>query len=948
MAGLPEGGTARQVAALLREYFADEADRLPELLKLPIAAVRSDFLPEEVRATLVRRSMLMIAYRFIVDPSERSIDNVLRRLEHFNRYPSFDLLGEAVLSAPEADAYRKGSLELLDRLGRHRMARQRTPGGRPALEVSIKLTALTAQFNPEAPEATIDRVRGPFAQICDAARSRGIGVTVDAEQFMYRELIWEIIRDAAGPGGPFAEWPDLGMVVQAYLRHSEAHAQDIIEFGRRRGTPLRVRLVKGAYWDYEYIVAEQHSWPVPVYLDKAETDRSFERIVRRVLEAHTAVSLAAGSHNVRSHAYAEAVREALGLPEHTVEHQTLYRTLEHLSRALPLMGWSARDYIPSGERIPGMAYLVRRILENTSQAGFLTQQRRSEDPAKLLSPPAPAGEDETYRRPQYATGFLNDPEPRLFDHDERAQMDEALESTRERWGAEYPLVFGGESVSGHESVASHSPSHPAEVVGRVHFAGAQQADAAIAMANKGARKWAETAPSERASIGLRAAAILRERRHEIAAWVVHEGGRTRSEALADVGEAIDHIEWNARELLRQEKTVRDDYRPRGVVGVISPWNFPIALPARMVSAALMAGNAVILKPSEQTPIVTQKLVEALHQAGAPRDALIHLPGRGETVGRRLVDSPDVDMIAFTGSKAVGVSIYKSESEVSLARGGIKRTITEMGGKNPIIVFPDADMDEAVASILTSAFGHAGQKCSACSRVIVHHTAYGRLVLRLIQAARSLVVGPADDPDTFINPMIDEEAKARVLRYGDIARQEGNVLLDMQAAGPSGSLCVGPMIVHIAPEKASTSRIMQEEIFGPVLAVTQFSTERDATDLANSVPYSLTAGIFSRSPATVRRVTQELNAGNIYVNRKITGARVGIEPFGGFNFSGTGPKAGGEDYLLAFMTRSESLRTGASTSIDSSHSGQVGSSENRRNGDSASLSPLPSQGRGPGG
>ncbi|MBI2857009.1 MAG: aldehyde dehydrogenase family protein, partial [Chloroflexi bacterium] len=406
--------------------------------------------------------------------------------------------------------------------------------------------------------------------------------------------------------------------------------------------------------------------------------------------------------------------------------------------------------------------------------------------------------------------------------------------------------------------------------------------------------------------------LLYERRDELAAWIVHEGGRTWGEALADVDEAVDHLAYQAERLLALQPALERDYRPRGVVAVIPPWNFPAALPLGMASGALLAGNSVVLKPAEQTPVIAHYLVRALHDAGVPPEVLVLLPGHGETVGARLAESPGVDMVAFTGSKAVGMAIYRSSSRVRLPGGKTKKVVAEMGGKNAIVVFPDADMDEAVRGIVLSAFEHANQKCSACSRAFVHRAIFARLRDRLCQAVLSLPVGLADDPDTLLNPLIASEARERVLAYARHARTEGKVLVDRVEEPGAGPLQVGPMVVELDPAliPIGSAVIAREEIFGPILALIPFDDEAAMLEQVNGTGYALTAGVFSRSPRTIARMARGIRAGNIYVNRKITGARVGIEPFGGFQLSGTGPKAGGADYLFAFVTRRERPAGGA--------------------------------------
>jgi acyl-CoA reductase-like NAD-dependent aldehyde dehydrogenase len=535
--------------------------------------------------------------------------------------------------------------------------------------------------------------------------------------------------------------------------------------------------------------------------------------------------------------------------------------------------------------------------------------------------------------------FRNHPPKRLFLHEERELFAAALAAVRRELGREYPLRFGGEEVRSRSVTAVPDPSHPdGPPAGFVHNAEPEQVERALALAVVGAERWGARPVTERGDILRRAADLLAARRDLTAAWIVYEGAKSWAEALADVDEAIDYLRYYAL-LAETQRAHWHGYRPRGVVAVIPPWNFPLAIPCGMTASALVAGNAAILKPAEQTPIIALKLVETLHEAGVPEDALIWLPGPGETAGAALVASPLVDMVAFTGSRAVGTAIYRAGSRVLPARGGLRATLAEMGGKNPVLVFPDADLDEAVVGILRSAFGHANQKCSAASRVLIHRDVYPRLRERLVEGARSLPVGPADQPGTLITPLIDDEARARVLQAGEVARREGRVLLDElenpdgapdgrrvsaakgidepgerpHAPGspePAQGTLLGPEIVEIAPAAALTARTAQEEIFGPVLALIPFSDDAEALRIANGTRYALTGGVFSRSPGTVSRMVRALDAGNLYVNRPVTGARVGVEPFGGHRMSGTGPKAGGEEYLWAFVTSRAGLRAGA--------------------------------------
>ena len=906
LASLDYDSGGREAKRLAREYFGDSFPELPRGLRWLLRIARDERLPAPLVGETARRGAELFARRFITPPSVDTVRATTEYLARHGRYPSFDLLGEAVLSEAEALDYIQSYLRLIEQLAGDPAAGARTPGGAPALQLSLKLSSLTAHFTPLDPEGTVARVRPALEAIVEAAESAGIGLAVDMEQHELRDLTWELFRRTFARGERFSSWPDAGIVLQGYLREAPAQAAAIVEFARERGTPFQVRLVKGAYWDYETIVAAQRRWPPPVLTEKSATDAQFERLCATLIDAHPHLGVAVGSHNARAHAVAEALAEAAGLPPGTVEHQTLFRTAEGTSRALTQLGWVARDYVPVGDLLPGMAYLVRRVLENSSQVGFLLQSRSGADAEALLRPPPP--------RPRSEPRVHGDPGPfqrapaaRWFDAGFRDEFERALASARARRGERFDLRVGGQTVEAHEMTAVRSPSHPAEEpVGHAAFAHASTAELAVATARAGAERWAATPVEERAATLRRAAELLERRSAEFAAWVVHEGGRDRADAYAEVEEAIDYLNYYAAQAERLFAEFAERVAPRGVVAVIPPWNFSLAIPCGMTAAALACGNAAILKPAEQTPLIALRLTALLHQAGVPQDALICLPGRGETVGRALVESPAVAMVAFTGSRAVGSWMHEAVSRVEPADGGVKALLAEMGGKNPILVFADADLDEAIAGIVRSAFGHANQKCSAASRVLVAAPIFERLRERLVEAARSLRVGPADAPGTQLNPVIDADAQRRLLEAAATARSECDVLLDLFQRGggddANGALELGPLIVELPAARALEARTATEELFGPIVVLIPFEDEQQAYRIANGTPYGLTAGVFSRSPLTIARAARAIEAGNIYVNRPTTGARVGVEPFGGIRMSGTGPKAGGLDYLWAFTRR----------------------------------------------
>jgi RHH-type proline utilization regulon transcriptional repressor/proline dehydrogenase/delta 1-pyrroline-5-carboxylate dehydrogenase len=400
---------------------------------------------------------------------------------------------------------------------------------------------------------------------------------------------------------------------------------------------------------------------------------------------------------------------------------------------------------------------------------------------------------------------------------------------------------------------------------------------------------------------------MRNQRFDLAAWIVYEAGKPWAEADADVAEAIDFCMYYADQMRRLDEPRKCDhlgeentyfYRPRGVAVVIAPWNFPLAILTGMTVAALVTGNTVVMKPAEQSSLIAAQLMKIVHDAGLPDGVINFLPGVGEEIGPELVGSPDVDIIAFTGSKQVGLSINELASKTDDRQSSVKRIIAEMGGKNAIIIDDDADLDEAVAGTIKSAFGYAGQKCSACSRVIVLEKVYNQFVDRLIAAAGSLKVGPAEDPGVFYGPVIDKDAFDKIQDYIEIGREEAELKLAGTVPTDGGSgWFIGPHIfVGVEPD----ARIAQEEIFGPVLAVIKADDLDHAIEIANGTPYGLTGGLYSRSPKNLKKARDRFLVGNLYLNREITGALVERQPFGGFRMSGIGSKAGGPDYLLQFL------------------------------------------------
>jgi RHH-type transcriptional regulator, proline utilization regulon repressor / proline dehydrogenase / delta 1-pyrroline-5-carboxylate dehydrogenase len=486
----------------------------------------------------------------------------------------------------------------------------------------------------------------------------------------------------------------------------------------------------------------------------------------------------------------------------------------------------------------------------------------------------------------------------------RDRIQTALRSVRQRLGGTYLPWIDGEYVETTEKLTSVNPSQFREVVGQVGMISVEQAETAISAAKSAFPGWQKTPVSQRVEVLRKAANLLTQRREDLIAWMVLETGKPVREADGEVSEAIDFCRYYADDMERLSQgysydlpgeTNRYHYYPRGIVVVISPWNFPLAIPMGMVVAALVTGNCALLKPAETSSVIAAKITEILVEAGIPRGVFQFVPGDGASVGAHLVKHRDVQMIVFTGSQAVGCQIYANAAILQPGQKHLKRVVAEMGGKNAIVIDESADLDQAVQGVVQSAFGYSGQKCSACSRAIVLESIYDTFLNRVIEATRSLNIGIAESPSTQVGPVIDAEAQTRIQNYIEQGRTEAEVALEMPV--PESGYFVSPVVfANVAP----TAKIAQEEIFGPVLAVIKSKTFEEALAIANSTPYALTGGLYSRTPSHIQQAQAEYEVGNLYINRGITGAIVARQPFGGFKLSGVGSKAGGPDYLLQFL------------------------------------------------
>lgn len=955
---------------------------------------RYDSLSARLFAWAARKGAVNMARKFIAGANILQAEQAIRRMRHKRMAFTIDVLGEAALSDDEAWRYHQTYLDLITELPRRAAEWHPVPQidradgvDIPRVNVSVKLSSIFPHIDAIDSLGTLRILKERLRPLLRRGIEAGAHIHVDMEHYAIKDVTLAMFREILMEKD-FRDYPHFGIVLQAYLLDCERDAAELVAWAKKRGTPIWVRLVKGAYWDTETVLARQQGWPCPVWQHKWQSDACYESVTRMLLSDYRHVHVALASHNVRSLAHGMALQKLWNIPGWAFELQMLYGMGDPIKRAAVDMAQRARIYTPYGDLLPGMAYLIRRLLENTANESFLRHSNAGDVPVETLlrnpiAPSLPTHDvaQDLRRHASFATNRVpqeadfpsetppatNDddldvglrshlpqskfqipkseipqtdvdwrsvppPEPPIrirmefeellmdafenapntdFTHESnRQQYLAALDQVKTTCGREYPLVIGGKRLTTGHWVNSLNPSRPSEVIGTIAYADAPSAQKAIDVASRAFKDWRWTDPADRADHLFRLARIIARRRFELSALMTLECGKPWREADADTSEAIDFCNYYGHEMVRMAENIRRRdipgetneyfYAPRGVVAVISPWNFPLAILTGMTTAALVTGNTVIMKPAGPAAVTAAKLIEMSEEAGLPPGVLNYLPGPGSLVGEVLVKHPNVAMIAFTGSREIGCRINRLAAEHHTSAPSLKKVIAEMGGKNAIIVDADADLDEAIKAVLYSAFGYAGQKCSACSRAIVLESIHDRFLQRLVEAARSLSIGPADDPATFIPPVIDKPAFDNIRRMIGQAKSDCSSALEIDTsdliARTGGGYYIGPTIFSDVPP---TAPIARDEVFGPVLAVIKARDFDHALEIFNNTDFALTGGIFSRSPANLDRARRVCECGNLYVNRRITGAIVDLQPFGGFKMSGIGSKAGGPDYLIQF-------------------------------------------------
>jgi RHH-type proline utilization regulon transcriptional repressor/proline dehydrogenase/delta 1-pyrroline-5-carboxylate dehydrogenase len=911
---LPALTGSEAIARHAREYLLSGDRSLPMGLGLALRATQNP-LAASISAFVIRRNVRAMAERFIIGHDARAALPALQRLWDDGCGFTVDLLGEAAVSAPESDAYVRRYADLIDYLPpecahwKPRAILDQGPAGSiPRANISLKLSAMDHLLDAADPDGGVQRLLTRVRPLLARARELGAFINFDLEQWSLHEITYRLFETLAADT-EFAAWPHLGIVIQAYLRDADADLDRLLALATKRGAPLTVRLVKGAYWDYEVVQSGLHGYPCPVFTEKTHTDASYERLIRRLLDHSDKIHAAFGTHNLRTISVALAGAEKRGLAPGSFEIQMLHGMAEPERDLLRNLGHRVRLYAPVGDLITGMAYLVRRLLENTASSSFVRLSHHDHaDIGKLLEPPeaAPAAAKIPAAHPpqKLHAKFENCPLTDFTQAGARAAFAQAIAEAEGAMPWHVPVIIDGRARSDGEALHHVSPNLRTRLAATTTSATVADVEQAIGVAAKTWPAWRDLPLETRAvrleQLGLRLAGD----RFRLAAMEVHEQGKPWREADADVAEAVDFCRYYARQALQELAPRRLGdlagesntlvYEGRGVCAVIAPWNFPLAILCGMAAAALVAGNAVVLKPAEQATALALAFYRHAIAAGIPAGVLAFLPGPGEIVGDALVRHREVVQIAFTGSRDVGLSILKIAAEVAPGQSMIKRVVCEMGGKNAIIVDDDADLDEAVTGVIKSAFGYAGQKCSACSRVIPVGGIREPFLHRLTAAVASLVPASAADPGCLLPPVIDEASMVRLREIIDHPQFGANRIFCGETR-PDGWFV--PAAIFEVTDPGHT--LMQRELFGPVLTVCAARDFSHALEIANRSDYALTGAVYSRSPRHLERAAREFRVGNLYLNRPCTGAMVHRQPFGGFKMSGAGTKSGGPGYLLNF-------------------------------------------------
>jgi RHH-type proline utilization regulon transcriptional repressor/proline dehydrogenase/delta 1-pyrroline-5-carboxylate dehydrogenase len=852
--------------------------------------------------TATRQAMRVLGSHFVLGQSiGEALDRARSGAGRLFRY-SFDMLGEGARTAEDAGRYAKSYSDAITAIGR--AAGNEPLPNRPG--ISVKLSALHPRYDALSHERVMAELVPVVIDLARQAKGYDLNFTIDAEEADRLELSLDVIA-AVAKDPALAGWSGFGLAIQAYQKRAAEVIDWIAALARELGRPMMVRLVKGAYWDTEVKRAQERGLDgYPVFTRKAMTDLNYVACAEKLLAARPLIYPQFATHNALTVA---TILERAGSLE-GFEFQRLHGMGDALYQKLmaEAPGLACRTYAPVGGHQDLLAYLVRRLLENGANSSFVSVAADADVPVEelLRRPAAIIGHADAARNARlplpaelYGKSRRNS---RGVELGHAASLDGLLGEIR---AASHKVVTATSLVDGNAQPGSDrpilAPADTARIVGHVREADAAVADAAMAAARKGARAWNATPGEKRAAALVRASDLLESRRGLFLGLLQAEAGKTLDDALAELREAVDFLRYYAAGARRDfgageelpgptGEENRLLHRGRGVFLCISPWNFPLAIFLGQVSAALAAGNAVVAKPAEQTPLVAFEAVRLLHEAGVPPTALHLVTGDG-SVGARLVGHAGVDGVAFTGSTETARRINRT---LAAKDGPIVPLIAETGGINAMIVDATALPEQVSDDVVMSAFRSAGQRCSALRLLCVQEDVADKMIAMIVGAARELRLGDPSDPAVQVGPVIDAEAKERLEAH--IARLKREARVHYAGAAPAGGFFVAPHVFELG--KVAD---LQEEIFGPVLHVVRWKAGQldRVLDAIEASGYGLTLGVHSRIDGTIRQVVERLDVGNCYVNRNMIGAVVGTQPFGGSGLSGTGPKAGGPNYLKRF-------------------------------------------------
>lgn len=896
---LPSLKTDDDVMDHVRQYLMKEGQDAPLIFK-SLLKIGSLSFAQSLAVSAIEKNVLGMAKQFIAGHDLKEAIPNLENLKKDGFSFTLDILGEATLSDHEAYLYQQTVLALIEDLAKQTKL---TLNNEP-LNLSIKLSSLAPFLKETAPKKSAEKILTLLWPILYKAKEYTIFINLDMEHYQLKETTMLVFQKML-EHDDFKDWPHFGIVLQAYLSSSKNDLYELMLLLKKRCAKATIRLVKGAYWDYEVTVASKYGYPCPVYTNKAQTDQNYEELSKILLDNVDVVTPAFASHNVRSLAHAIAYAKEKNIPFDRFEMQMLYGMHSPLADAIRAKNINVRIYTPIGDMIPGMAYLVRRLLENTSQMGFVKKHQHDlAHERELLKKPS-INSDHSFVMKK--ADFENAPSSDFSNKEYRNLIRTTIKNIEQSLPICIPIVINNETIRSSHKRTNKSAFDTTAPISDCFLADEEIAEKAVLICETAKKNLQKTSLSQRQNTLLRLASILEEDRAYLTAIMALEVQKPIKEGDNEVSEAIDFCRYYA---MRADKEIASalltdcfgehnilSYRPRGTTVIIAPWNFPLAILCGMSIAPYLAGNPIIMKPSEQSPLTAYCLFLRMLKAGFLPDAVQFLPGKGEGIGSFLIGHKDIANIAFTGSLVVGQEINKLAASVQPGQRQMKKIVVEMGGKNAIIVDNDADQDEALLGIMQSAFGFAGQKCSAASRIIILTTIAQELLPRLVWAVKSLHIGSAKDFFVDMSAVIDEEAWNRLNAAKERLKNDQAVTVLHDTAWNHPGFVVGPMIVLVSDYH---HWVMQEELFGPIVAIYKAQDLDDAIGAANSTRFGLTASFYSRNPSNIERAKDKLAVGNLYINQKCTGAVVARQPFGGALMSGTGIKAGGPYYLLNFV------------------------------------------------